>query len=105
MKERGNTLAVAPTGAGKTIMLADLARRMGGRQCVLQHRQELTSQNLTKFKRVNPGAHVGLYSADVKSWRGDTTFAMVRVPHMRGDDPSRHNGCLKPTLCSPHAWG
>lgn len=85
LKKRGNTLAVAPTGAGKTIMLAELARRHGGRQCVLQHRQELTSQNLSKFKKVNPGAHVGLYNADVKSWRGDTTFAMVQTLSRNGN--------------------
>lgn len=79
LQTRGNTLACAPTGAGKTIMLAALGGRLGGRQCVLQHRQELTTQNLTKFKKVNPSARVGLYNADVKSWSGDTTFAMVQT--------------------------
>lgn len=85
MKERGNTLAVAPTGAGKTIMLSELARRHGGKQCILQHRQELTGQNLGKFKKVNPGAHVSLFNADVKSWRGDTTFAMVQTLSRNGN--------------------
>jgi superfamily II DNA or RNA helicase len=85
LQERGNTLAVAPTGAGKTIMLADLARRMGGKQCILQHRQELTNQNLTKFKAVNPRTRVGIYNADVKSWHGDTTFAMVQTLSRNGN--------------------
>ena len=87
LNERGNTLAVAPTGAGKTIMLAALGGRLGGRQCVLQHRQELTGQNLAKFKKVNPKASVSLFNADVKSWRGDTTFAMVQTL-------TRHTGSI-----------
>ena len=85
MKERGNTLAVAPTGAGKTITLAELARRMGGKQCVLQHRQELTNQNLTKFKKVNPDARIGIYNADIKNWHGETTFAMVQTLSRNGN--------------------
>jgi superfamily II DNA or RNA helicase len=85
LRERGNTLAVAPTGAGKTIMLSELARRYGGKQCVLQHRQELTQQNLTKFKVVNPQARIGLFNADVKSWRGDTTFAMAQTLSRNGN--------------------
>ena len=68
-----------------TIMLAALAGRIGGKQCVLQHRQELTEQNLTKFKKVNPGARVSLYNADVKSWSGDTTFAMVQTLARNGN--------------------
>ena len=60
-------------------MLAALGGKVRGRQCVLQHRQELAEQNLFKFKKVNPAAHVGLFNADVKSWHGDTTFAMVQT--------------------------
>lgn len=74
----GNTLAVAATGAGKTIMLADVLRQMGGKQLVLQHRQELVEQNLHKFKLVNTKAKTGLWTADAKTFRGDTTFAMVQ---------------------------
>jgi len=79
LKKHGNTLAVAPTGAGKTIILAALAGRLGGKQCVLQHRDELVGQNLRKFRAVNPGRGTGLYTADCKDWRMDTTFAMVQT--------------------------
>ena len=85
LNQRGNTLAVSPTGSGKTIMLAALGARLGGRQCVLQHRQELTEQNMSKFKKVNPAARVSLYNADVKSWSGDTTFAMVQTLARNGN--------------------
>ena len=76
---RGNTLAVAPTGAGKTIILSAVAGRLGGKQCVLQHRDELVAQNLRKYRAVNPGVSVGLYTAEAKSWRAQTTFAMVQT--------------------------
>ncbi|GAB6037163.1 hypothetical protein JCM15519_17220 [Fundidesulfovibrio butyratiphilus] len=77
----GNTLAVAATGAGKSIMMAMLGGRIGGRQLVLQHRQELVSQNLAKYRKVLTGAKVGLFTSDVKSWRGDVTFAMDKTLH------------------------
>ena len=57
LASRGNTLGVAPTGAGKTIMLSAVTGRMtghGAKACVLAHRDELTSQNRAKFARVNP---------------------------------------------------
>ncbi|MEO5364671.1 MAG: DEAD/DEAH box helicase, partial [Magnetococcus sp. DMHC-8] len=80
LHEHGNTLAVAPTGAGKTIMLSAVVGRMladGGKACVLAHRDELTRQNVIKFCRVNPGLSTSIVDAETKSWRGRTTFAMV----------------------------
>ncbi|MDD7998738.1 DEAD/DEAH box helicase family protein, partial [Kosakonia radicincitans] len=53
----GNTLGVAPTGAGKTIMLSAVTGATiagGAKACVLAHRDELTAQNRSKFARVNP---------------------------------------------------
>lgn len=79
--EHGNSLAVAPTGAGKTIMLSAVAGRMVGgtdaKACVLAHRDELTDQNRTKFGRVNPKIATSVVDAREKSWRGQVTFAMV----------------------------
>ncbi|HOX23685.1 MAG TPA: DEAD/DEAH box helicase family protein, partial [Elusimicrobiales bacterium] len=50
LRERGNTLGVAPTGAGKSIMLASVVGQLNaGRACVLAHRDEITAQNLDKF--------------------------------------------------------
>ena len=55
----GNTLGIAPTGAGKTIMLSAVTGEVIGdsaaKACVLAHRDELTDQNRGKFARVNPG--------------------------------------------------
>lgn len=81
LDEHGDTLAVAPTGAGKTIMLSAVAgQRVGGsnaKACVLAHRDELTSQNRAKFSRVNPAISTSVVDANTKSWAGQVTFAMV----------------------------
>ncbi len=79
--EHQNTLGVAPTGAGKTIMLsATTGEMIGGtdaKACVLAHRDELTEQNRGKFGKVNPAITTSVVDAGEKSWRGQVTFAMV----------------------------
>ena len=75
LKKSRNTLAIAATGAGKTIMLAALAREMQGKTLILQHRQELLDQNMEKFKRVNPDWTCSIFNADTKSMSGDAVFA------------------------------
>ncbi|MBM1222714.1 DEAD/DEAH box helicase [Ponticoccus sp. SC2-23] len=78
--QHGNTLGVAPTGAGKTIMLSAVTGEMignGAKACVLAHRDELTAQNRAKFQRVVPEASTSVIDATEKSWGGDVTFAMV----------------------------
>ena len=81
--ERGNTLGVAPTGSGKTIMLSAVVGQILGssnaKACVLAHRDEITAQNLDKFRKVNPGMPVSIVDAEEKSWSGQTIFAMVQT--------------------------
>ena len=76
-----NTLGVAPTAAGKTIMLSavagELVRGSDAKACVLAHRDELTEQNRTKFGRVNPEVTTSVVDANTKSWDGQVTFAMA----------------------------
>jgi superfamily II DNA or RNA helicase len=83
LHQYGNTLAVAPTGAGKTIMLSAvigaLCKTSTAKTCVIAHRNELTVQNQTKFCRVNPHLSTSIFNAWKKSWQGDTTFAMVQT--------------------------
>lgn len=78
---RANTLGIAPTGAGKTIMLSAVTGESIGesdaKACVLAHRDELTAQNREKFGRVNPGLSTSVVDATTKSWAGQVTFAMV----------------------------
>lgn len=79
LKERGNSLLVAPTGAGKSYMLAMLSAAFKGQHAVLQHRDELVMQNIAKYRKVNDDRKVGLFTADVKTWRNDCTFAMAQT--------------------------
>lgn len=78
---RANTLGIAPTGAGKTIMLSAVTGESIGdtdaKACVLAHRDELTEQNRAKFGRVNPAITNSVVDATTKSWGGQVTFAMV----------------------------
>ena len=91
LRRHGNTLAVAPTGSGKTIMLSALAGQFltdpAAKACILAHRTELTGQNRAKFGRVNPGLTTTVFDANDKSWAGHATFAMVqtlsRSSHLR----------------------
>lgn len=81
LDEYGNTLGVAPTGAGKTIMLSGVVGRMlednDARAAVLAHRDELTAQNVLKFAKVNPKISTSIVDSRTKSWRGRTTFVMA----------------------------
>ena len=81
LDEHTNTLGVAPTGAGKTIMLSAVVRdRIAGtaaKAAVLAHRDELTDQNRSKFHRVAPGISTSVVDASDKSWAGQVTFSMV----------------------------
>lgn len=82
-------LVVAPTGAGKTVLMAAIAdrtqKRLGTplRVLVLQHREELVRQNLAKFQKWNRNWPCAKFAASEKRWAratgydGAATFAMV----------------------------
>ena len=87
LNTHNNTLGVAPTASGKSVMLSavagELLKNNQAKACVLAHRDELTEQNRTKFLRVNPSISTSVIDAGEKSWAGQVTFAMA------------------PTLCRP----
>ncbi|MDY0037971.1 MAG: DEAD/DEAH box helicase family protein [Zoogloea oleivorans] len=79
LKKHRNTLLVAATGAGKTVMLAALAEKVKGKTLILQHRQELVQQNAAKFAKVNPAWPLSFFTADTKSFSGRAVFAMQQT--------------------------
>ena len=77
-----NTIVVAPTGAGKTIMLSALVGKrykVGNKVLILQHRDELVRQNRTKFSKVNPNITTSIVDGSEKDWSGNTIFSMVQT--------------------------
>lgn len=65
---RGNPLIVAPTGAGKSVILAEFVRRSvsefpGTRAIMATHVKELIQQNFQTLMRLWPEASAGIYSA------------------------------------------
>lgn len=84
LTEKNNTLGIAATGAGKTVMFSAVIKEFISSQpefkaCVLAHRDELVSQNQDKFTRVNPEISTSLINSVEKSWQGQINFAMVQT--------------------------
>ena len=75
----GNPVICLPTGAGKSLVIAELCReaseRFGGRVIILAHRKELLQQNAAKIRDAAPSLDVGIYSAGLD--RRDTDHAVV----------------------------
>lgn len=60
-KRRDPAVIVLPTGAGKSLVIAELAKIAKGRVLVLAHVKELVEQNHLKYESY--GLHAGIYSA------------------------------------------
>jgi superfamily II DNA or RNA helicase len=81
LMEHGNTLCVAPTGAGKTIMLSSLVGDLlqPWEKClVLQHTDEIFDQNMQKFGLMDSRCRLSKVNGKVKDFSGDVIFAMVQ---------------------------
>ena len=77
-----NTIVVAPTGAGKTIMLSALVGKRfeaGKKILVMQHRDELVDQNKSKFEAINGKITTSVVNGSFKNWKGDAVFSMVQT--------------------------
>ena len=80
-KDNTSALAVLPTGLGKTVLFAEIIRRMherGARAMVLAHREELITQAADKIKRVTGlEAQIEMGEYHVQSWWGDLPPVIV----------------------------
>lgn len=80
LKKHNNTLLVAPTGSGKTVMLSYVIKTLGiSSAIVVAHRDELVEQNKNTFCKIvtNTPAHVFNSTTKIIASTG-VTFAMVQ---------------------------
>src|SRR5688572_14594631 len=88
LAERGNTLGIAPTGAGKTVCASHVVRDWrkssrgeAGTHLFLQHRDELVEQNSGTMWLVDNSIPLGFVDAGRKKWalNGGVTYAMIQT--------------------------
>jgi DNA repair protein RadD len=84
--ESSPAVIVLPTGAGKSLVIAELARRATGRVLVLAHVRELVEQNHAKLGIL--GAEAGIFSAglDRKESSQKTIFGSIQSVARAPDD-------------------
>lgn len=82
---KGNPVVIAPTGSGKSILIAEIIRKSlkwwpGTRILMLTHQKELIEQDMDKLKKIAPELDMGVYSASLKSKDAshDVTFASIQ---------------------------
>ena len=83
-----NALVVAPTGSGKSILVAaivkDMIEKFGGmRVLILTHQRELIQQNYEKLVTLYPQCSPGIYSASLgrKQTNNKVIFAGIQSVH------------------------
>lgn len=67
-----------PTGAGKTIIMAALAKQLARRTLLLAHREELITQAMAKFRLVWPDTELGICMADQNEPDRGVVFGSVQ---------------------------
>ncbi|MGE3609504.1 MAG: DEAD/DEAH box helicase [Bacteriovoracaceae bacterium] len=77
-RRRDPALIVLPTGAGKSLVIAELAKIAKGRVLVLAHVKELVEQNHAKY--TSYGLEGGIFSASLgkKDWSEKAIFGSVQ---------------------------
>lgn len=73
-----SAIIVLPTGSGKSLVIAELARLARGKLLILTHVQELVEQNHAKFEAL--GLTAGLFSAGLgkRDNQAQVTFASIQ---------------------------
>ena len=75
---------VLPTGAGKSLVIAELCRIAKGRVLVLAHVKELCEQNYEKFLRMGGDEKAGLYSAGLGKKQSERKITFGSVQSVAG---------------------
>jgi len=88
----GNDLVCLPTGSGKSLVIADLARKLNEPILILQPSKEILEQNLAKLSNYVDRDEIGVYSASmnekiVKFY----TFATIQSIYKKPEEFSHFN--------------
>lgn len=84
-RSRAPAVIVLPTGAGKSLVIASLAKVARGRVLVLAHVKELVEQNYAKF--ASYGLEAGIYSAGLNQKDSDQKVIFGSIQSVaRADD-------------------
>lgn len=84
---KGADLCVLPTGAGKSLVIADLAHKVNGKILIIQPSKEILEQNMNKLLTYVDKSEIGVYSASVG--RKDTniyTFATIQSIYKKPEE-------------------
>lgn len=79
LNAREHPLCVLPTAAGKSLVLASLIEKRGGRILVLSHVKELLEQDSRILRRIAPDIPQGFFSAGLKEKRGSAQVVFASV--------------------------
>lgn len=86
-EKTGNPVVELPTGAGKSLVIAELTRQAvqqwNGRVLILQHVKELIEQNAGKLQALCPTIRVGLYSAGLKKREAAAPVVVAGIQSVR----------------------
>lgn len=75
--EKGGAIIVAPTGSGKSLIIASIAHRLSGKTLVLQPSKEILESNLEKAHAIGID-DIGVYSASAgRKELGNLVFATI----------------------------
>jgi DNA repair protein RadD len=75
-KKKYNAIEILPTGSGKSVVIANIAKELEGKTVVFQPSKEILEQNFKKF--LSYGYRAGIYSASGgMKFIDDITFATI----------------------------
>jgi DNA repair protein RadD len=75
-KKKYNGIEILPTGSGKSVVIANIAKELPGKTVVFQPSKEILEQNFKKF--LSYGYRAGIYSASAgMKFIDDITFATI----------------------------
>lgn len=81
-KSKENAFEILPTGSGKSIVIANIAKELEGNTLVFQPSKEILEQNFSKF--CSYGFRAGIYSASAGHKHIDkTTFVTIGSVHKK----------------------